>query len=431
MGDSPQLIHLLHVDDEPDLADLAAEFMKRTDDRISVDIGTSASEALDLLEENCYDGIVSDYDMPGQDGIEFLQAVREKHPDLPFILYTGKGSEEVASEAIAAGVSDYLQKEAGTSQYEVLANRIRNSVEQYRASQRADELDRVRTIASQIDQALVRAKSRDEIESRVCEIFSAADPYLFSWIGEHDVHTRTITARTGAGVEQGYLETIEITADDTATGLGPTGRALETHDVAIMQDIPENPDYEPWRDEAIERGFRSSAAIPLVYDERLYGVLNLYADRTEAFDERERNLLAELGTDIAHALHSFSVQSDLQEERQFIGQALDALDDVFYVIGPEGRFRRRNKRIQEVTGHSDDALDRMEVVDLFPEDQRERIANAIEETLITGNAIVEADLLTTDGSRIPYEFTGSPLTDSEGNLLGLIGIGRDTTVRTD
>ncbi len=70
--------------------------------------------------------------MPKKTGIEFLKSVRKKHPDLPFILYTGKGSEEVASEAISAGVTDYLQKSSGTSQYTVLANRIQNVVEKYR-----------------------------------------------------------------------------------------------------------------------------------------------------------------------------------------------------------------------------------------------------------------------------------------------------------
>jgi len=71
--------------------------------------------------------------MPAQNGLEFLETIREEYPDLPFILYTSRGSEEVASEAISAGVTDYLQKEAGTGHYELLAKRITNAVDQYRA----------------------------------------------------------------------------------------------------------------------------------------------------------------------------------------------------------------------------------------------------------------------------------------------------------
>jgi PAS domain S-box-containing protein len=104
---------------------------------------TSADEGLAHLAETAVDCIVSDYEMPGQNGIEFLEAVRADYPDLPFVLYTGKGGEEVASDAISAGVTDYLQKEAGTSQYAVLANRVANAVERYR-SRRALEASQER-----------------------------------------------------------------------------------------------------------------------------------------------------------------------------------------------------------------------------------------------------------------------------------------------
>jgi PAS domain S-box-containing protein len=127
------LIRILHVEDNPDLADLAATFLTREDDRFEVETAHEPSEGLDRLADAEFDCIISDYDMPGQNGIEFLKAVREEYPDRPFILFTGKGSEEVASEAISAGVTDYLQKESGSSQYTVLANRVKNAVEQYRA----------------------------------------------------------------------------------------------------------------------------------------------------------------------------------------------------------------------------------------------------------------------------------------------------------
>lgn len=126
-------IRVLHVDDEPDFAELAGTFLEREDDRFHVTAAPNAREALDRLATNGFDCVVSDFEMPGPNGIEFLRSVREQHTDLPFILFTGKGSEEVASEAISAGVTDYLQKQSGTEQYKLLANRIANVVEQYRA----------------------------------------------------------------------------------------------------------------------------------------------------------------------------------------------------------------------------------------------------------------------------------------------------------
>lgn len=133
-------ITILHVEDEPGFADMVGTFLEREDERFEIETASNPEEGLDILSDNEFDCIVSDYDMPGQNGIEFLKAVREENSDLPFVLFTGKGSEEVASDAISAGVTDYLQKEAGTDIYRVLANQISNSVEKWHAQRNYREL---------------------------------------------------------------------------------------------------------------------------------------------------------------------------------------------------------------------------------------------------------------------------------------------------
>ncbi|PSP89924.1 HTR-like protein, partial [Halobacteriales archaeon QS_4_66_20] len=108
-------IQILHVDDDPDFGDLVATFLERENEEFEVIQKTSAGDALDRLDRDAgVDCIISDYDMPGKNGIDFLEAVRDEFPELPFILFTGKGSEEVASDAISAGATDYLQKGGGT-----------------------------------------------------------------------------------------------------------------------------------------------------------------------------------------------------------------------------------------------------------------------------------------------------------------------------
>lgn len=132
-------IRVLHVDDEPDFAELTADFLEQKHDGFTVTTETDANRALDRLDTTEFDCIVSDYNMPSMNGLEFLEVVREEFPDRPFILFTGKGSEEIAADAISAGVTEYLQKETGTDQYTVLANRIQNAVSQHRTEQQYEE----------------------------------------------------------------------------------------------------------------------------------------------------------------------------------------------------------------------------------------------------------------------------------------------------
>ncbi|RAW44384.1 HTR-like protein [Halorubrum sp. 48-1-W] len=128
-------IRVLHVDDDRAFTELVATYLERVDGVLSVRSETTAADALQALsaDDERIDCVVSDYDMSGTDGLELLETVRDREIDVPFVLFTGKGSEEIASEAISAGVTDYLQKGGGTDQYTVLANRVRNVVDQHRS----------------------------------------------------------------------------------------------------------------------------------------------------------------------------------------------------------------------------------------------------------------------------------------------------------
>ncbi len=123
-------------------------------------------------------------------------------------------------------------------------------------------------------------------------------------------------------------------------------------------------------------------------------------------------------------------ERELEREREFVEQGLDVLDDVFYVVGTEGRLRRWNERLREVTGYTDDEIEEMDVLEFVPADEREAITRSIENVLRGDPETVESALLTADGERIPYEFTGSRLTGPDGELVGLVGIGREIAERT-
>jgi PAS domain S-box-containing protein len=130
-------IAILHVDDNPQVGELLTTYLEEINNNITVTTETHPADARERLESGPVDCIVSDHQMPDITGIEFLETVREDYPNLPFILFTGRGSEEVASKAINAEATSYLQKGAGSECYEMLANRIENGVDQRRSQKQA------------------------------------------------------------------------------------------------------------------------------------------------------------------------------------------------------------------------------------------------------------------------------------------------------
>jgi len=136
-----ETVSALIVDDSEFFAEMTAKTLAE-DHGMETHWARNAAAALELLADTRVDCIVSDYKMPGADGLEFKSMVNERYGDLPFIILTGRGDEETASKAIAAGVDDYILKleVVEDQQYQRLANRIESAVAQQRATRRYELL---------------------------------------------------------------------------------------------------------------------------------------------------------------------------------------------------------------------------------------------------------------------------------------------------
>jgi len=432
MRSFPDTVCVLHVDDEPDFVDLTATFLERENGSFTVETETSASAGLDRLDNEEFDCVVSDYNMPGMNGIEFLERVRETYPDLPFILFTGKGSEEIASDAITAGATDYLQKESGTDQYTVLANRLQNVVAQYRSQQRADEHQRITEVIRNLNRALVRADTTDEIEQEVCAILSDADPYLTACIADVNTDTLQIEPRTWAGDDAGYFEALQMSVADDAPGRhAPGGRAYHEREIAISQNISDDPHYQDWRGAATERGFQSLAVVPLEYDADLYGLLAVFANRRYAFDESEQELLSELGDDIAHAMQARETKSTLQIRSRAMDESPVGIT-ISDPTRPDNPHIYVNNEFTELTGYPEDEVLGENCRFLQgPETTDEPVAAM--RTAIDNEEPVTVELRNyrKNGEQFWNRVSIAPVYDNEGNLTNYVGFQKDITDRKE
>ncbi|WP_343773622.1 MEDS domain-containing protein [Natronoarchaeum mannanilyticum] len=182
-------------------------------------------------------------------------------------------------------------------------------------------LERINSIIRNIDQALVGASSRDEIFRVVCEELAAdGGPYELAWVGDAEAVSGTVTPVERAGATSCYPEEIEVDVEGGVETLEPAGRALRTGEVQVVDEVVGSPPFESWQRVALERGFQSIAALPLVHGDTTFGVLGVYASEPGMFDELERDVLTELSDTIAYAA------SALKSKRALVSDEVAELD---------------------------------------------------------------------------------------------------------
>ncbi len=178
------IYRILYVDDEPGLLQIGKLFLERSGQFI-VDIITSASDAFKLLNSGNYDAIISDYQMPDMNGIEFLKKVRTSGNTIPFILFTGRGREEIVIEAINNGANFYLQKGGDPrSQFAELEHKIRQAVQQrisedelraaYEQITASDE-----ELRAQFDEMVMLQKRTDESQQMLQQVLNTVTVRVF------------------------------------------------------------------------------------------------------------------------------------------------------------------------------------------------------------------------------------------------------------
>ncbi|SDJ33750.1 PAS domain S-box protein [Natronorubrum texcoconense] len=372
--DRPERIRVLHVDDDPAFAAQLAAGLEREDDRFETTTATTAREGLARLETDRIDCLVSEYDLADTDGLALLERVRDRDERVPFVLCTDSGSEALASDAIAAGVTDYVQKETASDEYPVLANRLVNAVETARSQRHHERQRRAIETAREGISLLDPDGTFVYVNRAYAECFGYEPAEL---IGEH--WELLYTDEDAATVREEVLPTVR------AEGY--------------------------WHDEST--GVRADGS-------------RIVVDHTLSTTDRNGLICT---------LRDVTDHRDRERDLERYETIVEALGDPVYTIDSDGRYAFVNDAYAEITGYAKRDIIGQPVSFLLDEPSVERGTDVVRELLSSGSdrtqQTYEITVETSDGTRIQCEDNVSLLPLEDGQYRGAAGVVRDITVRTE
>lgn len=337
---------VLVVDDDPQALQSLAEILTASDYKVQT--ACDAMTAFQAIQSNTPDIILLDIKLPDIDGFQVCRRLKEGDSctDTPVIFISGLQDVSEKVKAFSAGGVDYITKPFEAN--EVLARvrchlKMRELQEQLKLKnaelieakgdlerqvyKKTEELlqvnsDLLREVErgreyeaslkrsaralntlSECNEVLVRATHENTLIKDVCRIIVDVGGYRLAWIGfaEND-EGKSVRPAAYSGLEAGYLERLKLSWADTREGQGPTGTAIRTGKPCVIKNFYEDDRVAPWRDEAVRRGFLSSASIPLRDGDRVFGGINIYAPDIDSFDYTELYLMEKLAANLAYGI---------------------------------------------------------------------------------------------------------------------------------
>ncbi|MFH0878109.1 MAG: PAS domain S-box protein, partial [Lentisphaerota bacterium] len=165
-------------------------------------------------------------------------------------------------------------------------------------------LTRMYAVLSEINQCIVRIRDKRQLLEEICRVIVEFGAFRLAWIGFVNEVERVIQIEAIHGAEADTPAPLAVSLADVPEGQGPSSRAVRTGATAISNDVLNDPRMAPWRNVAERTGFKSAASVPIRFNNQIVGVLAVYTSELSFFDEKEINLLDEIGWDISYAMET-------------------------------------------------------------------------------------------------------------------------------
>jgi PAS domain S-box-containing protein len=325
-------------------------------------------------------------------------------------LYTGKGA--------IIGILNFMEDITGQKQNE----------------ERIVRLNRVTSMLSAVNKAIVHIRKQQKLFEEVCRIAVEQGRFRMTWIGLADPGTGTVNPVAHSGFEDGYLGRIGHTPDDAPQDSGPPGQAMQRGRHVVSNAIEHNKTMLPWREEALKRGYRSSAAFPLLTHGQVVGTINFYAAEPDFFDDDEIRLLDELALDVSFALEFMDKEEQrvaaealVEQTKQDWEDAFNTLTDMITVHDKDFNIIRANTAAEKVLKIPGSGSAKTKCFTQYHGTACPPQGCPSCGSLVTGKASVSE--LYEPHLNMFMEVRAIPRLDAGNNITGLIHVVRDITER--
>jgi len=294
---------------------------------------------------------------------------------------------------------------------------------------------------TECQRVVLRARDEQQLAEGICKIVVEIAGYAMAWVGFAETDPEaTVRPIAVAGIDGGYLTEARISHGEGPTGAGPTGTAIRTGQVQVGRDLRTLPTYNPWRAIALERGYQSSAAFPLIMDGHAFGALSVYAFELDAFSAEAVTLLGALSIDLAYGISTRRnlsarkrAERELAEGRRRLGRVLDRMSTFVALVSPAGEILELNNASVALSGLSADDVVERPARDLppflHPDASRAELIDALARAG-RGEAVrLDLRVHVGDGQMAVLDTRFEPCIDAAGKVVEIVASGTDITER--
>jgi PAS domain S-box-containing protein len=307
--------------------------------------------------------------------------------------------------------------------------------ERKKADEALRKLNRHLKAVSNSNQALLHAIDEAKFTQEVCDIIIKDCGYALVWVGfaEHD-EGKTVRPVAFAGFDKGYIDALRITWDENSErGRGPTGTVIRSGKPYICRNMRIDPNFGPWRREALKRGYTASLVLPLAsFEGETFGALNLYSKESDPFTDEEVKLLSELSNDFSYGIGMLRLRKKREQAEETLRKQASLIDlspDAIIVRQLDGVITFWSKGAEKLYGWTKDEAIGQDINNLLITEFPQPIEEILKKLKIDGKWSGEIVHTSKNGDKVVMQSYWLAKFGGDGKIVEMLESNVDITER--